>query len=83
MGTRDAHTERTARGDVRFLVGVAVLLLAAAIFHSVVLLVKETPWDGPVSWRKPIVFALSFAITDLTVAWVLHMHPMCTRKHVL
>ena len=28
-------------------------------------------WEGPVSWRKPIVFGLSFGVTIVTLAWFL------------
>ncbi|HEX4251436.1 MAG TPA: hypothetical protein VH008_26485, partial [Pseudonocardia sp.] len=28
------------------------------------------PWDGPVSWRKPTTFGLSFGLTVLSVTWV-------------
>lgn len=28
------------------------------------------PWDGPVSWRKPITFGLSFGLSVLTVTWI-------------
>ena len=65
---------------VRFLLVVSGALIASALFHTVVFLVKGTPWEGFVSWRKPIIFALSFAITDLTVAWVLHALPRAARR---
>jgi hypothetical protein len=29
------------------------------------------PWQGPVSWRKPVVFGLSFGTTILTLGWLL------------
>ena len=41
------------------------------MFHAAVYLVDGGPWEGPVSWRKPIVFGLSFGITVLTVSWFL------------
>jgi hypothetical protein len=64
-----------SRGYVRFLLGSGAVLVASALFHAVVFLLGDTPWGGFVSWRKPIVFALSFAITNLTLAWVLHLLP--------
>ena len=38
------------------------LLVASGLFHGVVYLVDGGSWEGPVSWRKPIVFGLSFGI---------------------
>ena len=28
------------------------------------------PWDGPVSWRKPTTFGISFGFTLITICWV-------------
>lgn len=53
----------------RLLIVVSVLLLASAVFHSIVYLLSGTPWEGPVSWRKPILFGLSFGVTTLSIAW--------------
>jgi hypothetical protein len=53
---------------VCFLVG-AVLMLAG-VFHLGVLVVSGGPWDGPVSWRKPATFGLSFGLTLVAVTWV-------------
>ena len=50
------------------LVGIALIL--AGCFHLVVFLIDGGPWEGPVSWRKPATFGLSFGLTLLTVAWV-------------
>ncbi|RZT17459.1 hypothetical protein EV649_5001 [Kribbella sp. VKM Ac-2569] len=48
----------------------ALLLLSAGV-HAVVFAVDGGSWQGPISWRKPIVFGLSFGITLLTVTWLL------------
>ena len=45
------------------------LLVASGLFHVVVFLVDGGSWEGAVSWRKPIVFGLSFGITLMTLAW--------------
>jgi len=45
------------------------LLVASGVFHGLVYLVDGGPWEGPVSWRKPIVFGLSFGITLATLTW--------------
>jgi hypothetical protein len=54
-----------------FLATAGVLLLASGLFHALVFLVDGGGWDGPLSWRKPILFGLSFGTTLLTLAWVL------------
>jgi hypothetical protein len=53
----------------RFAYVCSALLVTSGLFHGVVFLVDGGPWEGPVSWRKPIVFGLSFGITLATVAW--------------
>ena len=45
------------------------LLILSGLFHGVVYLVDGGPWEGPVSWRKPFVFGLSFGITLVTLTW--------------
>jgi hypothetical protein len=49
---------------------VSVLLFASGLFHLIVFAVDGGPWEGPVSWRKPVTFGLSFGITLATVVWV-------------
>ncbi|WP_073736263.1 hypothetical protein [Streptomyces sp. CB02488] len=46
------------------------VLIASGLVHLVVLLVDGGSWDGPVSWRKPVTFGLSFGLTLIAVAWV-------------
>ncbi|WP_240799281.1 hypothetical protein [Streptomyces sp. A0958] len=46
------------------------LLIASGLLHLVVLAVDGGPWEGPVSWRKPITFGVSFGLTLLAVAWI-------------
>jgi hypothetical protein len=48
----------------------AALLMGSGVFHGVVYLVDGGDWAGPLSWRKPVVFGLSFGITLLTVTWL-------------
>jgi hypothetical protein len=55
----------------RFAYLCAGLLVLSGLFHGVVYLVDGGPWEGPVSWRKPIVFGLSFGITLATLAWLM------------
>jgi hypothetical protein len=49
---------------------VGAVLVASGLFHFGVFLVRGGPWDGPVSWRKPTTFGVSFGITLVTVTWV-------------
>ncbi|GAA1634605.1 hypothetical protein GCM10009828_073080 [Actinoplanes couchii] len=40
------------------------------MLHLGVFLVDDTSWYGPVSWRKPVTFGLSFGITLISIGWV-------------
>nr|WP_230885385.1 hypothetical protein [Streptomyces spinoverrucosus] len=48
----------------------ALLLIASGLAHLVVFAVDGGPWVGPVSWRKPVTFGLSFGVTLMAVTWV-------------
>ncbi|WP_214327055.1 hypothetical protein [Nonomuraea sediminis] len=54
----------------RFWYAIGVLLLLAGLFHLGVLVVEGGPWDGPVSFRKPFTFGISFGLSVLTMTWV-------------
>ncbi len=54
----------------RFAYACAALLVGSGLFHLGVYAVDGGPWTGPVSWRKPVVFGLSFGITVATIAWL-------------
>jgi hypothetical protein len=47
------------------------LLLLSGVVHLGVYAVDGGPWGGPLSWRKPIVFGLSFGITLVTLTWIM------------
>ncbi|MEV5149230.1 hypothetical protein AB0L14_33755 [Streptomyces sp. NPDC052727] len=47
-----------------------LLLVLSGLVHLVVFAVDGGPWDGPVSWRKPVTFGLSFGVTLIAVTWV-------------
>lgn len=49
---------------------VGALLMLSGVVHFGVFLVDGGPWEGPVSWRKPTTFGLSFGLTLITIAWV-------------
>jgi hypothetical protein len=49
---------------------IGALLIASGLFHLAVFAADGGPWEGPVSWRKPVTFGLSFGLTLITIAWV-------------
>jgi hypothetical protein len=53
---------------IGYLVG--AMLLLAGVFHLGVFAIAGGPWEGPVSWRKPATFGLSFGLTLISVTWV-------------
>jgi len=67
-GIRRAWTQ--ARPIERVCYWLGAILAVAGLFHLVVFAVDGGPWYGPVSWRKPVTFGLSFGLTLITVAWV-------------
>ena len=51
-----------------YLVSVALILIGLA--HGLAWLIVGGPVDGPLSWRKPVTFGISFGVTTATLAWV-------------
>jgi hypothetical protein len=49
---------------------VGAVLVLSGLAHLVVFAVDGGPWDGPVSWRKPVTFGLSFGLTLAAITWV-------------
>ncbi|WP_051581354.1 hypothetical protein [Pseudonocardia acaciae] len=64
-----------------YLVG-AVLVLSG-VAHLGVQAVVGGPWEGPVSWRKPVTFGLSFGLTLVSVTWVASFVRMGVRARAL
>lgn len=54
----------------RLCLATAAALFASGLFHLGVFAVAGGPWDGPVSWRKPATFGLSFGLTLAALTWV-------------
>ena len=46
------------------------LLLVSGLVHLAILLATGGSWEGPLSFRKPITFGLSFGLTLMTIVWV-------------
>jgi hypothetical protein len=51
-----------------YLVGAA--LIVSGVLHLGVAVIQPRPWLGPLSWRKPVSFGLSFGTTLIAVTWV-------------
>jgi hypothetical protein len=49
---------------------ISALLVASGLVHFGILLVTHGSWYGPVSWRKPMTFGLSFGLTLATITWL-------------
>jgi hypothetical protein len=49
---------------------VGTILIISGLVHLGVFAFRGGPWDGPVSWRKPTTFGLSFGATLITICWV-------------
>jgi hypothetical protein len=65
-----AQSWRAARPVERGCYVVGAVLMLAGVFHLGVFFVRGGSWAGPVSWRKPTTFGLSFGLTLLTITWV-------------
>lgn len=61
--------------DQRTMLWLALAYAASGLFHLVVWAIDGGPWAGDVSWRKPIVFGLSGAVTTASLAWALGAVP--------
>ena len=59
---------REPRG--RPLAWAGALLVASGLAHAVVWATLGGPWEGPVTWRKPILFGVSGGLTALSLGWV-------------
>jgi hypothetical protein len=59
-------------GDRRtsLLLWIAALLVVSGLFHLLVFALDDRAWAGPVSWRKPFTFGVSFGLTLAAVVWV-------------
>ncbi|MEU7858982.1 hypothetical protein [Nonomuraea sp. NPDC049141] len=49
---------------------IGLLLIVSGLVHLGVLVVDGGPWDGPVSFRKPFTFGVSFGLSVLSLTWV-------------
>ncbi|MFI6559737.1 hypothetical protein [Streptomyces sp. NPDC050534] len=56
--------------STRVACSVGLALILSGLVHLGVFAVDGGPWYGPVSWRKPVTFGLSFGATLIAVTWV-------------
>lgn len=63
------------RRPARVVMATAAGWAVSAVFHLGVLAVDGGGWSGPLSWRKPIVFSASIALTLWAVGWILDRLP--------
>ncbi|MBO3736518.1 hypothetical protein [Actinoplanes flavus] len=73
-------TKQRVDGVERVCRVIGLVLIGAGLFHLAVFAVDGGPWQGPVSWRKPITFGLSFGMTLLTVVWLSAYLPLSRRR---
>jgi len=45
------------------------VLVVSGLAHAVVWAVLGGPWEGPITWRKPILFGISGGLTCLSLGW--------------
>lgn len=65
----DVTTHRANPGQ-RVAYTVALILILSGAVHVVVWLVDKGPWEGSVSWRKPILFGFSAGVTVFSIGWL-------------
>lgn len=51
------------------LAAIGVVLVASGLAHAVVWAALGGAWEGPVTWRKPILFGISGGLTCLSLGW--------------
>jgi hypothetical protein len=56
-------------GRARLLAVIGLVLVASGLVHILVWAVLGGPWEGPVTWRKPILFGISGGLTSLSLGW--------------
>ncbi|MGH3735492.1 MAG: hypothetical protein ACRDT6_07705 [Micromonosporaceae bacterium] len=63
---------------------VSAVLFLAGLAHLGVYAIDGGPWQGPVSWRKPVTFGLSFGITLASVTFATSLLTMgATTRRIL
>jgi hypothetical protein len=63
-----AANSRPRLERICYLIG--VLLICSGLAHLAVQAIYPRPWLGPLSWRKPVTFGLSFGTVLISITWV-------------
>lgn len=59
------------------------LLIALGLAHLVVAALDPRPWFGPLSWRKPVTFGVSFGSVLISICWVTSYLRLTNRTRAL
>jgi hypothetical protein len=74
---------REQRPAQRFAAAVGAALIMIGLAHLAAWLLLGGAWAGPVSFRKPTTFGVSFGLTTVTLAWVAGQLRIPDRAHWL
>jgi hypothetical protein len=78
--TRAADRWRSLRPVERACCLVGVVLIGSGLVHLAVAVADPRPWLGPLSWRKPVTFGLSFGTVLIAITWVAGYLPLSERR---
>ena len=56
--------------QAKLLTYLGAVLVASGIIHLGIYFLYGGPWEGEVSWRKPILFGISAGLTSISMGWV-------------
>src|SRR4051794_40901155 len=62
---------------------IAAVLVLVGVAHLAVALALPRPWDGPLSWRKPVTFGTSFGTVLAGVTWVTSYLRLADRTRIV
>jgi hypothetical protein len=71
-----AKSQRHTAGYQRLTYWVGAVLIATGLVHAVIWAVVGGSAEGPLSWRKPTTFGISFGLTTITLGWVASYLPV-------
>lgn len=69
------------RGRPLFQIG--MILVASGLLHAAIWAVTGGPWEGPVTWRKPILFGISGGLSAVSMGWAWAQLPRRWADHWL
>jgi len=49
---------------------VGAVLIVSGLLHLLMFGIDPRPWEGPLSWRKPVTFGVSFGLTLVSITWI-------------